>query len=65
MNVSVDSTKCIGCGLCVSMAEEVFEIVEGVSQVKPDAPLQDSAVQQKANDAAAVCCNQAIVVEES
>lgn len=31
---SVDKDKCIGCGACVSICPEAFEMVEGKSQVK-------------------------------
>ncbi|MCD6414520.1 MAG: ferredoxin [Candidatus Diapherotrites archaeon] len=35
MVVKVDSTKCIGCGVCVSLCPEVFEIgSDGKSHVK-------------------------------
>lgn len=32
--VSVDKGKCIGCGACVSVCEEVFDIVDGKAVVK-------------------------------
>jgi len=32
--VSVDKEKCIGCGLCFSVCEEVFEMNDGKAQVK-------------------------------
>lgn len=35
MTVAVDKTKCIGCGLCASIAPEVFEMKDdGFSHVK-------------------------------
>jgi len=35
MMVSVDKEKCIGCGLCASICEEVFEMGDdGKAQVK-------------------------------
>lgn len=35
MKVKVDKNKCIGCGLCVSLCPDVFELgPEGKSQVK-------------------------------
>ncbi len=40
MNVKVNQDLCIGCGTCVSMCEEVFELDgEGKSQVKKSADL--------------------------
>lgn len=36
--INVDPIKCIGCGLCVSMAEEIFRMNDqGKSEVIPDA----------------------------
>ena len=31
---TVDTKKCIGCGACASICEEVFEMKNGKSQVK-------------------------------
>mgnify|MGYP001589287530 CR=1 FL=1 len=32
--VSVDKEKCIGCGACVSVCEDVFDMVDGKAVVK-------------------------------
>lgn len=32
--VKVDKDTCIGCGLCESLCPEVFELIEGKSNVK-------------------------------
>lgn len=32
--VKVDQNKCIGCGACASICEQVFEIKDGKSHVK-------------------------------
>lgn len=34
MKIKVDSQKCIGCGLCVSMAEECFVMDEKTGKAK-------------------------------
>jgi ferredoxin len=34
--VKVDKNKCIGCGLCESIAPKIFEIKEGKARVKKD-----------------------------
>jgi len=34
MEITVDEDKCIGCGTCVALCEQCFEIVDGVSKVK-------------------------------
>ena len=37
MKVSVDENKCIGCGACISVCPEVFELNEnGKSRVKQE-----------------------------
>jgi ferredoxin len=38
--IKVDPVKCIGCGLCVSMAEEIFEMND---QGKSEVILNDSS----------------------
>lgn len=44
--VSVDKNKCIGCGLCVSICPEVFEIKDGKAEVKAqkDLPCVEEAI---------------------
>ena len=32
--VSIDKEKCIGCGMCAQICEEVFEIIDGKAKVK-------------------------------
>lgn len=32
--VKIDKEKCIGCGACVSLCEEVFEMKDGKAHVK-------------------------------
>ncbi|MCX7880974.1 MAG: ferredoxin [Patescibacteria group bacterium] len=63
MKVLVDKNKCLGCGLCVSIASEVFEMVEdGKSQVKEGADLEkNKEFIKQAKDS---CPAQGIVVEE-
>ncbi len=34
MKITVDKTKCIGCGACAAACPECFEIRDGVSFVK-------------------------------
>ena len=33
MNLCVDKTRCIGCGMCAAAVPEVFRVVEHVSTV--------------------------------
>ena len=37
MKVEVDDSLCIGSGNCVDTCPKVFELVDGISQVKVDA----------------------------
>lgn len=34
MAISIDKEKCIGCGLCASICENVFEMKDGKAHVK-------------------------------
>lgn len=41
MEVKIDKNRCVGCGLCVSIASDVFELEEvGKSKIKEDADLK-------------------------
>jgi len=66
MKVSVDPKKCIGCGLCPSIAEEVFELFENkttmIAKVKANADLKKYAKETK--EAKESCPVEAISVEE-
>ena len=49
--IVVDKEKCIGCGACVSTAEDYFKLGEdGKSEVIKDYDQKDSAVIQTAID---------------
>lgn len=63
MKVWVDKNKCIGCGLCVSLAGEIFEMKEdGKSHVKQEADFEkNKEIIKQAKDS---CPVQAINVEE-
>ncbi|MCK5333427.1 MAG: ferredoxin [Candidatus Aenigmarchaeota archaeon] len=58
MVVSIIADKCVGCGLCASMCDEVFEMRDGVAHVK-DAKACDKC---DCKEIAASCPTQAIVV---
>jgi len=63
MKVKIDKDKCLGCGTCVAIAPEVFEIDEsGKSKVKEGVDLEknkDLIIQAKDS-----CPTQAIEIEE-
>ncbi|MFH0986921.1 MAG: ferredoxin [Candidatus Micrarchaeota archaeon] len=44
--VVVDRNKCIGCGACVAICGDVFEIFEGKSRVKKKAPADEPCIDQ-------------------
>ena len=62
MKVKVNKDKCIGCGTCVALAPEVFEIDDdGKSKIKEGADLEkNKEVIKQAKDA---CPTQAIEIE--
>lgn len=63
MEIKIDKEKCIGCGTCVSMAEEVFEMTDdGKAQVKDLKPCEEKKVDCKA--VAEACPVEAISIEE-
>ena len=38
--VRVDKQKCLGCGLCINLCPEVFELEDGKSKVKENVDLE-------------------------
>ena len=63
MKIKVNKEACIGCGACLSYAEDLFEFnSEGVSQVKVDTVPEDK--KEAALEAIAGCPTGAIVIEE-
>ncbi len=61
MKVSVDSGKCIGCGLCVNSCPDVFELNDsGIAQVKSEANLSSCDLKEIASQ----CPVEAIIVED-
>lgn len=62
MKVSVDENLCTGCGLCVDVCPEVFEMPEALSIVKPTDITEDIA--EKVKESAESCPVEAIIIEE-
>ena len=59
MKVKVNKEACIGCGACVAIADEVFEINdEGLSEVKVEANLEEC--KEKVQEAIESCPTAAI-----
>lgn len=40
VGVKIDKQKCLGCGVCISLCPEVFELKDGKSQVKGKVDLE-------------------------
>jgi len=60
MKVKVNKEACIGCGACVAICEDVFELNdEGLSQVKVPEVKED--LHDKAQEAVESCPTEAIV----
>jgi ferredoxin len=38
--VKIDKQKCLGCGVCISLCPEVFELKDGKSKIKEKADLK-------------------------
>ena len=63
MKVKVDQNKCIGCGVCVDLAEKVFEMKNGLSSPIESADMDLAENQEAAKMSVDVCPVQAISVE--
>lgn len=63
MKVTVNSS-CIGCGLCVDVADGVFEMKDGVSVPTGKADLNNPKVKEDTKTAVELCPVQAIEVTE-
>jgi len=61
MKVRIDENLCTGCGLCVDICPEVFEMEDEVSSVKVDKI--SSELEEKVNEATESCPVEAIIVE--
>jgi ferredoxin len=64
MKVKVDETKCIGCGVCVDVAETALEMKDGQSYPIENADLSTTEAQEAVRMAVQVCPVQAISIQE-
>lgn len=65
--VSVDKNKCIGCGACVGLVDQVFEFGDDdLAQVKPDVDFEnlDNDLVNEIKDAMEGCPTEAIKEEK-
>ena len=58
--ITVDEEKCIGCGLCVNLCPDAFELEDSKSKVKEGAEEHIGCAKNVADQ----CPTQAIKVEE-
>jgi len=63
MKVKVDKEKCIGCGACAAMGEEIFELNdEGMAEAKKEEVSEEE--KETVIAAKEACPTDAIVTEE-
>ena len=65
MNVTLHTDKCLSCGLCASIAPDVFTIETGVVSFKKDPKTWTEEDWKKAKEAAAACPNNVIDITEA
>lgn len=56
--IKVDKKKCLGCGVCISLCPEVFELEDGKSKVKEKVDLKKH--KDSIKEAIQICPVQAI-----
>lgn len=62
MKAKVDPELCTGCGVCVDICPEVFDVQDDVTVVLVD--LIPSEHEEAAREAAEACPTEAIIIEE-
>jgi len=62
MKAEVDKNKCIGCGTCVSLCPEYFELKNGIARVKKNAQECKNCNLREVADS---CPTQAITISEN
>jgi len=62
MNIVLHKDKCISCGLCASIAPELFNVETGVVSFKKDPKTWNDQDWKKAKEAAEACPNGVIEI---
>jgi len=64
MNAKLDTTKCISCGVCASIAPDLFTVETGIVSFKKDSKTWVADDWTKAKEAAAACPAEVIEITE-
>lgn len=62
MNVSLNQDKCLSCGMCSSIAPELFSLDTGLVTLKKQPETYTEEDQKLASEAAAACPNEVIEI---
>ena len=65
MNITIHTDKCLSCGMCTSIAPELFSLETGVVSLKKDPSTYTEEDKKLAKEAAMSCPNGAITIEET
>jgi len=65
MNAKLDTTKCISCGVCASIAPDLFTVETGVVSFKKDPKTWGPDDWTKAKEAAKACPAEVIKISEN
>ncbi len=64
MNVTLHQDKCLSCGMCASIAPELFSIETGVVAIKKQPETYTEDDKKQAHEAAQACPNDVIEITE-
>lgn len=62
MNVSIDNDSCVGCGTCVEICPEIFEMDGDLASAKVHAV--PKSLQESCREAADACPVEAVIIED-
>ena len=64
MQVTVQPDKCLSCGMCASIAPELFSLDTGLVTIKKQPDTYTEEDKKLAHEAAAACPNEVITITE-
>jgi len=62
MNVTIQPEKCLSCGMCASIAPDLFSLDTGLVTLKKQPETYTEEDQKLASEAAAACPNEVIEI---